>query len=92
MNYFISKEDDICTSKSGVKDYLTENGLLEIEVFEAKRITNDVYFFCKKYNDSFLKGVCGNYCDGYIPKNGKSGCCLYFRNCYECKTKKLKLN
>ena len=42
MNYFISKEDDICTSKSGVKDYLTENGLLEIEVFEAKRITTKI--------------------------------------------------
>ena len=81
--YFIHSYDELCHSIEEVKSYMIENQINELDVFVAKRITNDVAFFCKKYHDSFLKGSCGNYCKDYIPKNSKSGCCKFFGYCYE---------
>ena len=33
------------------------------------------YFFCRAVDQVGEKGECGNHCNVYEPRNGKSGCC-----------------
>jgi hypothetical protein len=43
------------------------------------------HFYCKEFDYVGVKsdGECGKICDGYTPKNGKSGMCRHQAKCYE---------
>jgi len=74
--YFI-KDSIISSSKSEIIEYMKDNNLSELVVFEAKNIKVDQYFYCKLYGmaerDNMTCGV--KWCNKYEPRNGKSGCC-----------------
>ena len=70
--YFETKESEMCYSK-GYFDKGTE-------VFEAIPSPMPGFFFCREYEHIGENGSCGHQCDGYTPKNGKSGLCKYRSN------------
>jgi hypothetical protein len=80
--YFENKDSEICYPKEYFIDKMKDEKLKEIEVFEAEKYKEVGIFWCKKYytvgeKEKGYEG-CGNYCRGYEPKNGKSGCCKHY--------------
>lgn len=79
-------EEEMAHTKSYLIYEMKELGLHNITVSVAKRYLNTKYFFCKAVNEVCGVGVdhipCGNECDDYEPRNGKSGCCRYRGFCY----------
>lgn len=55
-----------------------------VTLHEAKRITGDDYFFCRKNGEVGEVGQgCGKQCDDYAPRNGKNGRCRHSGYCYD---------
>jgi len=81
--YFSECDDEHCYHLAYHKEYMKENELKEMKVFEAKRETGTDYFYCKKFNDIGEVGEsCGKFCDAYKPNNGKNGRCKHYGYCY----------
>ena len=80
--YFKKQDSEICYDKKYFQDYMNENGLTEMEVFEAIPEKINGIFWCKYYCSCGNKGEdgCGKDCPHYTPRNGKSGCCKYYTN------------
>jgi hypothetical protein len=70
-------------SENDCHDYMIDNHLTELKVYKAKRITGIDDFYCREFNEIGEKGNCGNECESYKPRNGKSGCCKHNTPCYE---------
>jgi len=87
--YFRDVDDENCYTLSHWRNYLKENGLNEIKLFEAERIksSDTEYFYCHVVGETGLKGenTCGRNCENYIPCNGKTGKCKFYGNTYEAK-------
>jgi len=86
--YFPDNEDEnICYTIKGHRKQMIENGETERKVFAAKVSSDKDYFFCHEFGEIGEKAPmgdgCGKFCSMYKPRNGKSGCCKYFRNLYE---------
>jgi len=81
--YFINRDDEYCADIESVKDFMRFNEMKEIEVFEAKRDLGSDFLFCKFYWAAGEKGICGNVCEKYDPRNGKNGICIYNAPVYE---------
>ena len=82
--YFFQNEDDEhCFTKNHFIELMKETGEKEMNVFVAKPLTDDQYFFCKAVGECGERGHCGKECDDYEPRNGKSGCCKHFGKLYE---------
>ena len=82
--YFHELDDECCYHLDSILDYMKENEISELKIFEAKRETGSDYFYCKYYDCAAEKnGECGKMCDGYQPRNGKSGICRHTGYCYE---------
>ena len=64
---------------------MQENGIKELTVYRAKRVTGEGMFFCKEFMEPGMSGEgCGRFeCESYIPNNGKNGRCKHFGYCYE---------
>ena len=63
---------------------MKDQNIQELKVFEAQRILDEGFFFCKFQHDVGIKGEsCGKYCEGYKPRNGKNGRCRFSSHCYE---------
>ena len=78
--YYFQKHDEDCYPLNYHYDYMRENELAEMEVYEAIRDRNTGVFFCKKHEVIGEIGeTCGvANCDFYEPRNGgKSGICKY---------------
>ena len=62
-----------------------ENPPDSVEVYEGVRVTGDGHFYCSEYDEvgDSRYSVCGNYCNKYAPRNGRSGRCRHSKNCYE---------
>lgn len=58
-------------------------------LYEAKRLTNEPYFFCKELQAIGEVGSCVG-CSFYSPNNGKSGRCKHYGYTYE-RTGKTKI-
>lgn len=56
----------------------------DIILEEAKPELNTEYFYCTAHEACGLKedSDCGNMCESYEPRNGKSGRCRFNHNCY----------
>lgn len=87
--YFFRKSEDwdfaeMCYTLQYHKDYMREHDIKEMQVYEAKRETSNLYFYCNHFGEiGESNDTCGKGCDLYKPRNGKSGVCIHHRNCYE---------
>ena len=91
MIYYRNQDDEFCYDIEAHKDYMRENDLSELELYEAKRETNVDFFYCKEYGEVGEKGDCGIICDKYKANNGTGGRCKHYGYCYEKTDKKLIL-
>ena len=93
--YYFQKHDEDCYPLQCHYEYMQENELTEMEVYEAIRDSGTGYFFCKKH---LVIGEVGESCseancDFYIPRNGKSGICKHYGFTYsQGKARMLKIN
>lgn len=62
-----------------------------IELYEAKPEYGTDYFYCSNYYFVGIKSDsdCGKLCEGYNPRNGKSGRCKHSNSCYTATDKKI---
>lgn len=84
--YFLSKDGELCYTLEYVRSYMSWNELDSITIYPAIRTTVPNVFWCNKYElvGDKSEGSCGKECQGYKPKNGKSGCCIHCsRKMYE---------
>jgi len=83
--YYFSKHSEGCYKWGYFLDYMRENNIKEMTVFEAKRELHTGYFFCKYYLEVGTVGEsCGkNWCENYEPNNGKNGRCRHYGYVYE---------
>ena len=83
--YFRKNDKDCCYEIKTHLDYMWENEIKEMEVFEAKRECGTGYFFCKYHCEVGTSGEsCGkNWCGNYEPNNGKNGRCKHYDYVYE---------
>jgi hypothetical protein len=94
--YYFNKWDENCYTLEYHKDYMKENNLKELKLFEAKKdsyLTG--FFFCKAFFEVGEKNnTCGKECSCYKPRNGIKGICKHYGYTYEQtdKVKILKLN
>lgn len=79
--YFKYKDAELCYSKEYFIDKMKERGVTEIEVFEGLPFKSKGIFWCSEQcfcgDNSYY--TCGKQCDDYKPRNGKSGCCKYYK-------------
>lgn len=78
--YFKSKDDTTCYPLTYFKWLMNFEGWSELTLYEAKRQDAPGYFYCKEYQEPMDKdeGGCGKACENYLPRNGKSGCCIHY--------------
>jgi len=89
--YFGGHNDESCYSLQYHLEYMAENGIEEMIVFEAKIERGSGYFFCKHFFETGeTREICGKLCELYKPRNGKSGICRHYGYVYE-QTDKSKL-
>lgn len=83
--YYFRKDDEKCYEIEAHLDYMRENEIKEMDVFEAKRETDTGYFFCQFYLEASEVGQnCGELiCKNYKPNNGKNGRCKHYGYVYE---------
>ena len=62
--------------------FMEDEGLTEMKVFEANRETGNEFFFCKHFRKVGVRGNCQG-CEAYQPRNGKSGICRHWDYTYE---------
>lgn len=79
--YFKYSDSEMCYNKKYFDNYMQENGLTEIEVFEAMpEIIGGGIFWCKKHSfcGNGTTGTCGKRnCNDYEPRNKVSGVCIH---------------
>lgn len=79
--YFLDADDEYCYSYESLKQIYSKDS---VEVYEAIPIKIDDFFYCKFHKEIGSRydiwDRCGKVCNGYNPRNGKSGCCKYYSN------------
>lgn len=82
--YFRNIEDERCYQKEYHLSDAKDEGLTEIEVFEAEPDHSKDHFWCQAIDEACEKedGTCGMDCEDYEPRNGKSGICKYKSHCF----------
>jgi hypothetical protein len=95
--YFIAigdpnEEEGFCYELPYWYQYMQDNGILKLDVCEARVERGAGYFFCLEVCECGEIGNCGKLnCDFYKPRNGKSGICKNYGYCYEPTDKKITL-
>lgn len=60
--------------------YMEENKLPMLKIYKAERQLGTGTFYCNEYQEWGEVGdSCGKSCDGYKPRNCKSGICQHHR-------------
>ena len=82
--YFIDAFD-YSMSESAIREYMSENGLIEISAAEAIPTKVHGFFYCKIYGVGDKdEQSCGDlWCGHYEPRNGKRGMCKHQGKLYE---------
>ena len=88
MMYFINKDDEICYDENYIINYMKENELFMLTVYESKLVSNAEYFYCSEFMQVGEKGDCGLLCNKYNPTNGKNGICKHNKRMREVTDKK----
>ncbi len=88
--YYFRKNEENCYKIEAHLDYMQENNINKMEVFEAKREKATGYFFCKYHLEvGEVAQSCGKqWCENYVPNNGKNGRCKHYGYVYEQTDKK----
>ena len=82
--YFREHDDERCYLKKDIIEDMKENGITELKIFEAERLTGESFFWCSEFQDVGEVGEsCGKMCPKYKPRNGKNGRCRFSGYCYE---------
>jgi len=86
--YFASRYDEFCYPLSYFKELLELDGEWEeMKLYKAVRSYVPGWFWCHFFGavGDKSEGTCGKLCDGYAPRNKKSGCCKHYSLImYEC--------
>ncbi len=92
--YFEFDDSEICCTKEYFDDIMEQNGLKDIEVYEALPEKICGMFWCKvqHFCGDDSKDSCGKQCTDYAPRNKRSGCCKYYTTQLYIKGNKLTLN
>jgi hypothetical protein len=80
-----SIDDERCYTLDSIVDQMKSYSLSETEIKSAVKDSSlSGYFYCKHYGSvgESIEGACGKHCDGYSPRNGKSGNCRHKGSCY----------
>jgi len=89
--YFFQNRGDNCYTIEYWKQYMKDNGISEMAVYEAKRDVGSGYFYCDKLEEVGESGEgCGKSCKYYQPRNKKNGICKHAKPTYE-QTDKVKI-
>ena len=84
--YFSDDHEELCYTIEGHKQQMRDKKETERIVFEAINSGEEDWFYCRAIGEVGMKPPdgepCGNQCDLYEPRNGKSGCCKSFRKLY----------
>ncbi len=75
--YYRSEFDEMCYTLDYHLSDAKDEGLTEIELFEAIPETVGGMFWCRAVQECTEEGYCGKECEEYEPKNGKSGMCRH---------------
>lgn len=91
--YYFKNDNEMCYTLDYHLQYMAENDIKEMEVFEAEMDIKSGYFYCSELMEVGEVGEgCGKECHLYNPRNGKNGRCRFSKNCYSPgKSKILKL-
>jgi len=82
--YFREDDEEVCYTKKQIIEDMKEDGINELKIIEAKRMTGEPYFWCTFFQKPGEVGqTCGRFCPEYKPRNGKNGRCRYSGHCYE---------
>ncbi len=88
--YFYPYDADECLPMDIQKDIMKSDGVTTRTMYKAKAIPTHVVAYCKEFDEVIAKDHpfilfdgCGKSCDGYEPRNGKSGRCKHHSHCYE---------
>src|ERR1035437_1181161 len=85
-------ESEFCHPIEWYFDYMIDNDLKEVKLFEAKVERGTGYFYCKEFGEiGESNDTCGRGCDKYQPRNGRSGICNHWGFLYEPSEKELIL-
>lgn len=81
--YFEEHNEESCYPLSYFKNKLKSEDLVEIRLFEAKKVDKHEtkgWFWCREHGGVGDKGegTCGKDCEFYAPRNGISGCCKHY--------------
>jgi hypothetical protein len=78
-------DEEWCYSESYIRDVMEDEEIEEITVYRAQREKNADSFYCHEYGQVGLKSEteCGKSCQGYAPRNGRSGICKHHSNTWE---------
>jgi len=78
--YFQTEHSEMCYSLAYHLDNAKDEGLTEIELFEAVPMKDDKFFWCRAVDQIAEHGSCGKSCEEYDPCNRKSGKCRFKQN------------
>lgn len=83
--YFCEDFDERCYGLHHFEDMIASGEYDEFRLKGARLEINGDGFYCQYHCEVFERGCsdCGILCSGYKPRNGKSGICVSYRNCYE---------
>lgn len=75
--YFENEDSEMAFTKDYFISEMKENELPEMKLMEAIPSKDKDYFYCRFAMEVAEKeeDTCGKGCDGYEPRNGKSGVC-----------------
>lgn len=81
--YFESEGSEYCYTKESFYEQMKRDGLKEMKVLKAVPDKDPGVFWCKEIGECCFDSSesCGaQNCESYTPRNGKSGCCVYYTN------------
>ena len=83
--YFTELNEETACTKAAIIAGMKDAGLESMVVSKAVRSIHEGFFYCSLYQLPTITDddVCGKQCEGYQPRNGKSGICRHWRHCYE---------
>lgn len=90
--YFRTEDDERCYTLEYHLADAKDEGLTEIELFEAVPEKVDGMFWCRAVDECSEEGYCGWQCEEYEPKNGKSGMCKHKCNTFHTHGEKVVFN
>lgn len=84
-SFFFENGAELCYRLSSHIENMIDAGIDELKLHLAERETDSGYFYCRFYGSVGEKsdGECGKMCEGYEPRNGKSGACKHSGYTYD---------